>query len=95
MCIYEIKAIVAPFGFVTVLQKHSKSFNQKGIQKVFTTYPFSDPDPHSKRIQNLSIFRFDGFTDKPIQKEWKVVELENDYIKLIILPEIVESMVRY
>ncbi|MEJ0103452.1 MAG: DUF5107 domain-containing protein [Bacteroidota bacterium] len=33
-------------------------------------------------------FRFDGFTDKPVQKEWKVVELENDYIKVMILPEI-------
>ena len=33
-------------------------------------------------------YRFDGYTDKPVQKEWKVVELENDYIKVMILPEI-------
>ena len=56
--------------------------------KAFTTYPFSDPNP----IPSFSIiypyFRYDGFTDKPVQKEWKVVELENDYIKLMILPEI-------
>jgi len=56
--------------------------------KTFTTYPFSDPNP----IPSFSIiypyFRYDGFTDKPVQKEWKVVELENDYIKLMILPEI-------
>ena len=25
---------------------------------------------------------------KPVEKEWKVVELENDFIKLMILPEI-------
>ncbi|HEY5406138.1 MAG TPA: DUF5107 domain-containing protein [Ginsengibacter sp.] len=56
--------------------------------KTFTTYPFSDPNP----IPSFSIiypyFRYDGFTDKPVQKEWKVVELENDYIKLMILPGI-------
>jgi len=33
-------------------------------------------------------FRYDGFTDKPIQKKWKVVELSNDYLQLLILPEI-------
>ena len=56
--------------------------------KSFTTYPFSDPNP----IPSFSIiypyFRYDGFTDTPVQKEWKVVELENDFIKLMILPEI-------
>jgi predicted Zn-dependent protease len=61
----------------------------KEYKKTFTTYPFSDPNP----IPNPSTmiypyFRFDGFTDKPIQKEWKVIELENDFIKLMILPEI-------
>ena len=33
-------------------------------------------------------FRFDGYMDKPVLKSWKVVELENDYIRVIILPEI-------
>ena len=45
-------------------------------KKVFTTYPYSDPnaipDPGSKFYP---YFRYDGFTDKPIQKKWKVVEL--------------------
>lgn len=61
----------------------------KEYQKVFTTYPFSDPDPIPKPDTKIyPYFRFDGFTDKPIQKEWKVIELENDYIKLMILPEV-------
>ena len=61
----------------------------KEYKKVFTTYPFSDPDPIPKPDTKIyPYYRFDGFTDKPIQKEWKVVELENDYIKLIILPEV-------
>ncbi len=61
----------------------------KEYKKVFTTYPFSDPDPIPKpETKFYPYFRFDGFTDKPVQKEWKVIELENDYIKLMILPEI-------
>ncbi|WP_017497328.1 DUF5107 domain-containing protein [Flavobacterium sp. WG21] len=61
----------------------------KEYKKVFTTYPFSDPDPIPKPDTKVyPYFRFDSFTDKPVQKEWKVIELENDYIKLMILPEI-------
>ncbi|KAF2335023.1 DUF5107 domain-containing protein [Flavobacterium daemonense] len=61
----------------------------KEFKKVFTTYPFSDPDPIPKPDTKFyPYFRFDGFTDKSVQKEWKVIEIENDYIKLMILPEI-------
>jgi Tfp pilus assembly protein PilF len=60
----------------------------KEYQKEFTTYPFSDPDPVPNFTAIYPYFRFDGFTDQPIQKKWKVVEIENDYIKIMILPEI-------
>ena len=33
-------------------------------------------------------FRFDGFAATSTPREWKVVELENDYIRVLILPEI-------
>ncbi|MEO8766089.1 MAG: DUF5107 domain-containing protein [Ginsengibacter sp.] len=56
--------------------------------KTFTTYPFSDPDPIPQFGKIYPYFRFDGYTDKPIQKDWKVVELENDYIRVMILPQI-------
>ncbi|MEO6704472.1 MAG: DUF5107 domain-containing protein, partial [Ginsengibacter sp.] len=56
--------------------------------KSLTTYPFSDPNPIPSFTNIYPYFRFDGFTDKSIQKEWKVVELENDFIKLTILPEV-------
>lgn len=60
----------------------------KEYRKLFTTYPYSDPNPVPAFNTIYPYFRFDGFTDKPIQKEWKVVELENDFIKVMILPEI-------
>src|SRR5688500_4678288 len=60
----------------------------KEYKKVFTTYPFSDPNPIPSFTKIYPYFRYDGFTNKAIQKEWKVVELENDYIKVMILPEV-------
>lgn len=60
----------------------------KEYKKPYVTYPFSDPDPIPSQTAIYPYFRFDGFTNTPINKEWTVVELENDYIKVVILPEI-------
>src|SRR6187397_253062 len=60
----------------------------KEYRKVFTTYPYSDPNPIPVVEKIYPYFRYDGFTTSPIQKEWKVVELENDYLRVMILPEI-------
>lgn len=60
----------------------------KEYKQSYDTYPFSDPNPVPAFTKIYPYFRFDGFTDIPIKKEWKAVELENDYIKLTILPEI-------
>jgi len=60
----------------------------KEYKKTFTTYPFGDPNPIPLLSPVYPYHRFDGFTTTPVQKEWKVVELENDYIRLLILPEI-------
>jgi hypothetical protein len=56
--------------------------------KVFTTYPFSDPSPIPVVGRIYPCFRFDGFTATPMQQTWTVVELENDYLKVQILPQI-------
>jgi hypothetical protein len=57
-------------------------------KKVFRTYPYSDPNPIAVVGRIYPYYRFDGYTDQPIDKEWTVVELENDYLKVMILPEI-------
>lgn len=73
-------------GFTCIAQQNTIVREYK---KVFTTYPFSDPDPVPKPDSKIyPYFRFDGFTDKPSQQEWKVIELENDFIKITILPEV-------
>lgn len=57
--------------------------------KSFITYPFSNPNPDPDPTSLFyPYFRYDGFTDTPVQKEWKVVELDNDFIKVIIMPQI-------
>ena len=53
------------------------------------TYPFSDPDPVADPSDLFyPYFRFDGFSAKGTNQQWKVVSLENDYIKLTLFPEI-------
>lgn len=60
----------------------------KEYDREFKTYPYSDPDPIPKFELIYPYYRFDGYTDDPINKSWKVVELENEFIKVMILPEI-------
>lgn len=52
------------------------------------TYMFSDPDPVPVFGTIYPYFRFDGYTAQAKAKEWTMIELENDYIKLWITPEI-------
>ncbi len=70
------------------LLSNAQNATIREYEKVYTTYPYSDPNPIPVSSSLYPYFRYDGFTDKPVQKKWKVVELENDYIKVIILPEI-------
>ena len=52
-------------------------------------YPFSDPEPVADPSDLFyPYFRFDGFSAKGTDRQWKVVSLENDYIKLTLFPEI-------
>lgn len=52
------------------------------------TYPFSDPDPVPNPGKFYPYARFEGYSDKGSIQNWKMVELENDYIKLWVTPDI-------
>ena len=55
----------------------------------FPTYGFSDPDPVPRTESPLyPYFRFDGSTEKSTPRKWKAVILENEKIKVTMLPEI-------
>lgn len=53
------------------------------------TYPFFDPNPIPNPDNYFyPYFRFDGFSIEGIDQTWKVIILENDYIKVFVFPEI-------
>lgn len=56
--------------------------------RAFPTYPFGDPNPIPVVGRIYPYFRFDGFAHSSLPRQWKVVELENDYLRVMILPEI-------
>ena len=53
----------------------------------FRTYPYSDPDPVAHPGAIYPYFRFQGYTAVPVKKTWKVVTLENAYIRVDIAPQ--------
>ncbi len=75
-----------------------KTFGQaasvKENEQTIKTYPFSDPNPVPALAINNTVsrfypyFMFDGYTRQSEQKDWKVVTLENPYIKVTVLPEV-------
>ena len=72
---------LAPQGFAQHVSVQEQTETLK-------TYKFSDPNPVATP-SNLfyPYFRFDGFTAKGENREWKTVELEND-IKVTLFPEV-------
>ncbi len=58
------------------------------------TYPYSDPSPipslgiNGKVAAYYPYFIFNGYADKAVEKDWKVVTLENDFIEVTVLPEV-------
>jgi len=60
----------------------------KEDDQVFRTYPFSDPSPVAEVNKTYPYFRFDGYSLEGSDRPWKIVTLENPYIKVLIAPEI-------
>jgi len=57
------------------------------VSREMLTYPYSDPDPVAKTGRVYPYFRYDGFTNNSVNRKWKMVELENDHIRLAVMPE--------
>jgi tetratricopeptide (TPR) repeat protein len=87
-----VSLILCSFFFGDVVSGQNISISEQ--LKTIKTYPFSDPSPIPSLAMNSQVsvfypyFVFDGYTDKGINKEWKVVTLENDYIEVTVLPEV-------
>jgi len=57
-------------------------------EREYSTYPYSDANPVPVFGKIYPYFRYEGFTTKCEKKAWKIVELENDFLKILIFPEI-------
>jgi hypothetical protein len=80
--------------------RNASSLDQAAIQEkseVIKTYPFSDPDPvpiltrsnmWGRGAKLYPYFFFDRFSKTGKDQEWKVIWMENPYIKVSILPQV-------
>ncbi len=54
----------------------------------FKTYPFSDPDPAPLIGPIYPYFKFHGYSAAGREQAWKMVSLENPYVRALVAPEI-------
>ena len=78
---------ISIFLLLVTLEVNAQQSVIREVARPMTTYPYSDPDPVARPGRVYPYFRFDGFTNKSEIREWKMVELENDYIRLAVMPE--------
>ncbi|MBT5395601.1 MAG: DUF5107 domain-containing protein, partial [Flavobacteriaceae bacterium] len=71
------------------------SFSQNSIIseyfKELDTYNFSDPNPIPILTKNTKIypyFTFDGYQINSVKEKFKIIELENNYVKVFVTPEL-------
>jgi len=55
---------------------------------VLKTYPFSDPDPVPLIGPIYPYFKFRGYSLNGKDQEWRMVRLENPYVRIMVAPDI-------
>jgi len=79
------------FLSIFYIRTEGQSVNITEEVRSLDTYGFGKPDPVPILAENPKIFpyfKFDEYEQTSHKKDWKVVTLENDYIKVMVLPEI-------
>ncbi|WP_080905366.1 DUF5107 domain-containing protein [Parabacteroides sp. Marseille-P3160] len=76
------------FIIITVFSYGQNFSKIREYTERYTTYPFSDPNPIPVFGKIYPYYRFDGYTINSKKKEWRIVELENDYLRIKIFPQI-------
>ncbi|PIF05347.1 MAG: hypothetical protein CSA36_07110 [Draconibacterium sp.] len=74
--------------FCIFLNLSAQNISVKETEEIFTTYPYSDPDPVVKMSKIYPYFYFDGYAVEGVERDWKVVRLENEYVSVWVAPEI-------
>lgn len=88
----RIVSILICISFLFLFMKtQAQSVTIKEETKALDTYGFGKPNPVPILSDNPKIFpyfKFEEYDHTSKKKDWKVVTLENDYIKVFVLPEI-------
>ena len=85
------KGLIVAFAFVAAASVPGFDSSAQTVSvkdTLMVTYPFSDPNPIPKATKIYPYFRYDGFTSTAEKKEWKTVILENDKLRVRIMPQI-------
>ena len=85
------KRLIVAFAFVAAASVPGFDSSAQTVSvkdTLMVTYPFSDPNPIPKATKIYPYFRYDGFTSTAEKKEWKTVILENDKLRVRIMPQI-------
>ncbi len=80
--------ILSGLLLITAFSCNQHNSQHKEYTKDYITYPYSDANPIPLFGKIYPYFRYDGYTTLPEKKSWKIVELENDFLKIKIFPEI-------
>ena len=86
-----VALLALPMELLTAQVQESRPAEPARVREYlqsYPTYPFDDPNPIPVVGQIYPYFRFDGFHTTSAPRTWKVVELENEYVRVLILPEI-------
>lgn len=67
---------------------HSKPASVREVYKEILTYPYSNPREFVEPGRMYPYHRFDNYAVKGELKKWKMIEMENDYIKIWVMPQI-------
>ncbi len=79
-------------AILTIVWLGAAAFGQQSTVReekvMMKTYPFSDPDPMPYIGPIYPYFRYHGYSLTGRNQEWKMVALENPYVKVLVAPEI-------
>lgn len=87
----KIKYGIAALGLLFAQFCWSQQAQVSQDPTTFTTYPFSDPSPVPSLAYKPDIypyFKFEGYSVAPVRQDWNLITLENEYLKVTIMPEI-------
>ncbi|MDX1759785.1 MAG: DUF5107 domain-containing protein, partial [Arenibacter algicola] len=87
----KIISLIIALGLCLGSMAQSPSATIKEEIMSLDTYDFSKPNPIPILTDNAKIFpyfKYEGYENIAKKKNWKVVTLENAFIKVFVLPEI-------